>query len=48
MQKFFRCYLILLTLIFTSNIYTQDRTITGTVDTSEDGQPLKGVSVLVA
>lgn len=47
MKKLFKCYLILLALILTSNIYAQDRTITGTVATSEDGQPLNGVSVLV-
>ncbi len=47
MEKRFKCYLILLAMIFTGNIYAQDRTITGTVATSEDGQPLNGVSVLV-
>ena len=40
-----RC--ILLLLIFAGQAYAQDRTITGTLTASEDGNPLPGVSVKV-
>lgn len=47
MKNLFKCCLLLFTLMFVNHIYGQDRTITGTVTTSDDGQPLNGVSVLV-
>src|SRR4028118_1157771 len=39
--------LLLLTLLFGQDLFAQDRIVTGTVTTTEEGQPLNGVSVLV-
>ncbi len=47
MKKIFKCLLLLFALMFVNHLYAQDRTVTGIVATSEDGQPLNGVSVLV-
>lgn len=47
MKKCIQCVLLLLMLLLAKNLFSQDRTVTGTVSTAEDGQPLNGVSVLV-
>ncbi|WP_289053437.1 SusC/RagA family TonB-linked outer membrane protein [Carboxylicivirga marina] len=43
---FKRCLLLIPTLIFGAFIYAQDLNVTGTVTSTEDGQPIPGVSVL--
>jgi TonB-linked SusC/RagA family outer membrane protein len=43
---FKRCLLIIPTLLFGALIYAQDLTVTGNVTSTEDGQPIPGVSVV--
>ncbi|MBS2212409.1 SusC/RagA family TonB-linked outer membrane protein [Carboxylicivirga mesophila] len=43
---FKRCLLLIPTLMFGAFLYAQDLTVTGTVTSSEDGQPIPGVSVV--
>ena len=45
-SRFKRCLLLILTLSFSAFIYAQDLTVTGTVTSTEDGQPVPGVSVV--
>ncbi|HKG68357.1 MAG TPA: TonB-dependent receptor [Segetibacter sp.] len=47
MIKRIKSCLLLLTLLFGQDLFAQDRIVTGTVTTTEEGQPLSGVSVLV-
>lgn len=48
MKKCIQSSLLLLMLMLARDVFSQDRTVTGTVSTAEEGQPLSGVSVLVA
>ncbi|MCT4586310.1 MAG: SusC/RagA family TonB-linked outer membrane protein [Carboxylicivirga sp.] len=41
-----RCLLLITTLIFGAYIYAQNLTVSGTVTSTEDGQPVPGVSVV--
>jgi len=43
---FKRCLLLFSTLILGVFIYAQDRNVTGTVTSSDDGQPIPGVSIV--
>ncbi|MCU4155740.1 SusC/RagA family TonB-linked outer membrane protein [Carboxylicivirga sp. A043] len=43
---FKRCLLLIPTLLFGAFLYAQDLTVTGTVTSTEDGQPVPGVSVV--
>lgn len=47
MKKGLQSCLLLLTLLLGKDLFAQDRIVTGTVTTTEEGQPLNGVSVLV-
>ncbi len=47
MKKCLQSCLLLLMLLLGKDIFAQDRIVTGTVTTTEEGQPLNGVSVLV-
>src|SRR5215210_7840089 len=47
MIKRIKSCLLLLTLLFGQDLFAQDRIVTGTVTTTEEGQPMSGVSVLV-
>src|SRR5215210_4488448 len=47
MIKRIKSCLLLLTLLFGQDLFAQERIVTGTVTTTEEGQPMSGVSVLV-
>ncbi len=47
MKKILQSYFLLLFVLLNTAVFAQDRTITGTVTSKDDGLPLPGVSVVV-